>query len=354
MRFRSVLLAALALSALAILAPNRGRAADAGEVNLFIWSEYIDPDVIKDFEKQSGLKVQVSLYESNDEMIAKLQHAGGISQYDVVIPSNNVITQMIKLELLQKLDHSKVPNMKNLDPQFTNLPFDPGNAYCAGYLWGTEGLLYRKDKYPNLEQSWSVIFDEKKQAGSFLLIDEARDMMGIALKYNGASTNTKNPDEVKKAGETILAAKKSSKALGFEGGVGAKNKVLSEVADMAIVYNGDAARAMGEDQRVSYMVPKEGSVIWIDNMCIPAKAPNAEGAHKFINFILDADIGARNANFIQYATPNQAALAKVEKKDRDNPAIYPPKEALAKLEYLEDIGDATRLYDEVWTAVKSR
>jgi spermidine/putrescine transport system substrate-binding protein len=333
---------------------RQARAAGSGELNLFIWSEYLDPNVVTDFEKQTGLKVKISLYESNDDAIAKLQHAGGVSQYDIVVPSNNVIRQMVALDLLQPLDHSKIPNIKNLSAQFQNPPFDAGNKYTVAYFWGTEGILYRKDKLPALEPSWAVMFEEKKQPGTFVLVDEQRDMLGIALRYNGFSANTKDPEQVKKAGQTVLAAKQSAKSIGFEGGVGGKNKVLGDVVDMAIVYNGDAARAMDEDQRVNYIVPKEGSIIWVDSLCIPKKAPNVDASYKFINFILDPQISARNANTMRYATPNEAALPLIEKAQRENAAIYPPAEVLKSLEYLEDVGDASRIYDEVWTAVKSR
>jgi spermidine/putrescine transport system substrate-binding protein len=355
MRLRVAALCSLPLLlSLALGLSERPARAAGGELNLFIWSEYIDPDVVADFEKQTGIKVKISLFESNDEAIAKLQTGGGVSQYDLVVPSNNVIPQMVALDLLQPLDHSKIPNFKNLMAQFKDPPFDKGNKYSVAYLWGTEGILYRKDKHPNLDPSWSVIFDEKKQPGPFLLIDEMRDMLGIALKYLGHSTNSTSAEEIKKAGELVLAAKKSSKALGFEGGVGGKNKVLAEVADLAIVYNGDAIRALDEDERVGFMVPKEGSILWVDLLVIPKKAPNPEAAHQFINFILDPEAGARNANFIRYATPNEAALPKIEPKDRENPAIYPSDEVLKSLEYGEDVGEASRIYDEVWTSVKSR
>lgn len=347
-RFFAALLLVLALL------PGKPAQANPKELNLYIWSEYIDPDVVKAFEDKTGIKVKISLYESNDEMLAKLHKGGGASLYDLVVPSNNIIPQMVQLGILQPLDHSKIPNMKNLMSRFQNPPYDPDNKYTVAYLWGTEGVLYRKDKYPNLEQSWAVIFDAAKQPGPFVLVDEMRDMLGMALKYQGKSPNTVNQDEIKKAGELVLAAKKSDKAVGFEGGVGGKNKVLSDVADMAIVYNGDAIRALDEDERTAFMVPKEGSILWVDNLVIPSKAPNAEAAHQFINFILDPEMGAKNANFIRYATPNEAALPKIEEKDRKNPAIYPTDDVLKTLDYLQDVGENSRIYDEVWTAVKSR
>ena len=181
-----------------------------------------------------------------------------------------------------------------------------------------------------------------------------RDMLGVALKCQGRSVNTRSLDELRAAGELIQKAKKNKNCLGFEGGVGGKNKVASNEACMAIVYNGDAIRAMTETQGVEYGVPKEGSIIWVDAMTVPAKAPNPEGAHRFIDFILDPKVGAQLSDFNRYASPNAGSLPLVKKEDRKNLGIYPSDETLKKLEYLEDVGKDTQLYDEVWTAVKAR
>jgi spermidine/putrescine transport system substrate-binding protein len=214
--------------------------------------------------------------------------------------------------------------------------------------------MYRKSKLPNPQPTWALLFDEARQPGTFVLIDSMRDMLGIALKYLGYSLNTRNPEELKAAGEAILKAKKSKHSLGFEGGVGGKNKVLADAAVLAIVYNGDAVRATEEDKDVAFMLPKEGSVIWTDAMTIPSKAPHVDYAHKFINFILDAKVGADLSNFNRYATPNEASMPFITAQDRQDPAIYPTPNEMASLETIEDVGDDTRLYDEVWTAVKSR
>ena len=204
----------------------------------------------------------------------------------------------------------------------------------------------------------ALVFDAAKQPGPFVLIDSMRDMMAAALKFQGKSINTKSPEELKAAGDVILQAKKSKNMLGFQGGVGGKDMVVSGNAALAIVYNGDAIRAImeepKEERKLDFVVPKEGTLIWVDTMVIPAKAPNADAAHKFINYILDGEVGAKLSNFNRYATPNFASMPKINAEDRANPAIYPSEELMKKMEYLEDVGDATRLYDEVWTAVKSR
>ncbi|BAS27928.1 polyamine ABC transporter substrate-binding protein [Limnochorda pilosa] len=337
---------------LLLTVPTVGRAA-SDELRLYIWSEYIDPAIIESFERETGIKVLIDLYESNEDMLAKLQ-AGGVSQYDVVVPSDFIVPILIKLGLLQPLDHSKIPNLENLDPQFLNPPFDRANRYTAAYQWGTVGLMYRRDLITSFKGTWSILFDSKQQVGPFVLIDSQREMMAIALKYLGYSANTTDPAQIKAAGELLLQAKKSRYALGFEGGVGGKNKVLAGVATAAVVYNGDAIRATEEDPNVAFVVPDEGSVIWVDSLAVPARAPNPAAAHKFINFILDPRIGAQLSNFNRYATPNAASLPMINPEDRSNSAIYPSPEVMKKLEYILDLGKDLRLYDEVWTMVKSR
>jgi spermidine/putrescine transport system substrate-binding protein len=261
---------------------------------------------------------------------------------------------MVHLNLLQPLNPAQLPNLKNLDKQFANPPYDQENKFSVPYQWGTMGIMYRKDKITQLDPTWMLFFDPARQPGPFVLNDSMRDTIGAALIAQGKSMNTKTPEDLKHAGELILQAKKSPKCLGFDGGVGGKNKVAAGQAVMAIVYNGDAVRAMDEEKNVGFVLPKEGTEIWDDAMTIPAQAPNPEAAHKFINFILEAKAGAELSNFNRYATPNAASKEFIAEADRKNPAIYPTEEEIKKMQYLEDIGDATRMYDEVWRTVKSR
>jgi spermidine/putrescine transport system substrate-binding protein len=196
------------------------------------------------------------------------------------------------------------------------------------------------------------MFDAKKQKGSFLMIDDERACLAAALKYKGYSLNTVDKKQLKDARDVLIEAKKRS--LGFEGGVGAKNKVLAKVCKMGMVYNGDAVRGMKEDAETYYFVPREGSEIWLDNLAIPAKAPNRDMAEKFVNYILDAKVGAQLSNFNQYPTPNKAALEFINPADLQNPAIYPTPEIMKNLEFVKDLGSKTSWYDELWTSIKSK
>ena len=185
------------------------------------------------------------------------------------------------------------------------------------------------------------------------MMDEMRSMTGSALMFLGYSANSRKPAEIKACGDLLAKAKASKKCLGFDGGVGGMNKVLGGEATVAVVYNGDAVRNI-KDDKFAYAVPKEGGIIWVDNMLVCAKAPNPVGGTKFINYILDPKVGAQLSNFNRYATPNQASLPMITKEDAANPAIYPPAELLKKLRFQEDLGAETKVYDQVWTTVKAR
>ncbi|MBI4816372.1 MAG: spermidine/putrescine ABC transporter substrate-binding protein [Deltaproteobacteria bacterium] len=327
-----------------------------GELRLYTFPEYLDPEIVEDFERKTSSKVRISYYESTEEMLAKLQHADGSAQYDLVVVSQQTVPIMVRLGLLRKLDQAQIPNLNNLAPRFRTLATDPGNLYSVAYQWGTVGIIYDKKKHPAIDSSWGLLFDEKKRLGTFLMIDEMRDQMGVALAYLGHSINSTSAEEVKKAGELVLAAKQSSQSLGFEGGVGAKNRVAGGLADMAVVWNGDAIKAMSEDAegRLGFVIPKEGSVAWADVMVVTGKGPNPSASYAFVNHLLEAKTGARLSNFNKFATPNAASMSFINPQDAANKALYPPEEEVAKLQHLRDLGDASRLYDEVWTAVKAR
>ncbi len=325
--------------------------AESPTLNLFIWSEYIDPQLVARFEQQSGCKVNIDLYEDAESMMAKIQ-GGGASLYDVVVPSDYLVPAMIRLGLLAPLRRANVPNLRNLDPQFLNPPYDPGNQFTAAYQWGTMGLFVRTSTGQPLPQTWGLLFDPKLQPGPFLLLDSMRDLLGAALKYQGHSLNSTDPTELRAARDLVLAAKQRS--LGFEGSVGGKNKVLAQTVRAALVYSGEGVRGMNDDSDTVYFIPKEGSLIWVDNLAVLAHAPHRDLAERFINYLLDARVGAQLSNFTQFSSPNQAARLFLKPADLKNPAIYPAEAVKARLEFVHDLGAKSRLYDEVWTQVKAK
>jgi spermidine/putrescine transport system substrate-binding protein len=321
------------------------------KLNLFIWSEYIDPDIITEFEKRFDTKVIIDLYEDEAAMMAKLQ-GGGVSQYDVIVPPDHTVPALIKLKLLAPLRHDNIPNISHIDERFVSPWYDPSNRFTVPYQWGTLGIYARKPAEKPYNESWALFFDATQQRGDFMLIDGMRDTIGAALKFHGHSLNTTKHPELNEALNTLVEAKKRSK--GFAGGVGGKNKVLAKEVAMAMAYSGDAARGMKEDDETYYFIPREGSQIWMDNLAICAKAPNRIVAEKFLNHLLKPEIGAQLADYNQYATPNKTALAHVRPENLKNPMIYPPHDVMQRLEFLHDLGKQTRLYDEVWTQVKSK
>jgi spermidine/putrescine transport system substrate-binding protein len=322
-------------------------------LQLYTWTDYIDPSIVRDFEQATGIKVRITYYESNEEMQAKLQ-AGGVSQFDLVVPSDFIVPVLINLKLLQPLDKSKIPNLKNLDPKFANPPYDPGNRYTVGYLWGTVGLMYRTDIFKTPPASWSVLFDPKEQKGPFTLMDSPREMLGIGQRYLGLSVNNTDPAQIRRVINTLLTAKQSRNFKGFQGGVSATKLLLANQIVAAVVYNQDALRTAEGNPRYGFTIPREGSTLFIDSMAIPAKAPNPEAAHRFINFILDAKIGARLAEYQQSATPNAAAKKLLKPEMLKNPAIWPTEAQMRVLEFILDQGSNNRVLDEAWTRVKSR
>src|SRR5688572_18923952 len=230
-------------------------------LRLFIWSEYIDPAVVRDFEKANQCKVIIDLYEDAESMLSKVQ-AAGAGTFDVVVPPDHMVTPMVKLKLLSPWRKESIPNLKYIDSKFLEPPFDPENKFTVPYQWGTVGIFARG----KVESTWGLIFDPKQQPGPFYLIDSMRDTIGAALKYKGYSFNSTKPTELKEARDLVLAAKK--RAVGFEGSVGGKNKVLSKAARAALVYSGEGARGMSEDPDTKYFIPREGSQIWLDSLVI--------------------------------------------------------------------------------------
>ncbi len=325
------------------------------ELRIYIWSEYMDEEwMSKAFKKKFGYKVRIDHFESLEEMMAKLQ-GGGAAQYDLICLGDYVFQAAMSLGLVQKLDHSKIPNLKNLMPRFYNDYYDPGCNYHVPWQWGFTGLLYRKDKIAEKDtRSWSLLFDAKSLKGPFYLLDSQQEMIALTMNYLGYNPNSYKTDHLKKSMELLIKTKKRKNCLGFKGGVGARNEVASATAYASICYNGDALRVIGENpENLGFSVPKEGTFMFLDCLAISKQAPNPEAAYKWLNWILEPEVGANISNFVQFATPNKASLPYINKADRNNPAIYPSPEVMDKLFYLKDPGANMKLLDQAWTRIKA-
>lgn len=320
-------------------------------VTVLMYSEYIDPAMVEEFEKTTGMPLRIEVYEAQEEMVAKLQ-AGGDALYDVVVASDVIVRQLAGLGLVSPLDRARVPNLDNVSPRFLAPPFDPRNKWSAPYLWGTTGILYRGSQDPDSIR-WSDLLSDHPRFGRYVLMDEGRTMLALALQSLGRSPNSTAPSELREAAALLQKAKARTGCAGFDGSVGGANKVAGSLVDAAVVFNGDALARMEEDSTLHYVVPMEGSVVWLDNMLVTSRAPNRLGAHLFIDWILRADKGAQLANFVRYPTPNQASLPLITPEDLADRSVYPDSVMLDRMEFLSDPGNASRLYDEAWTAVKA-
>ncbi|MCS7059388.1 MAG: spermidine/putrescine ABC transporter substrate-binding protein [Meiothermus sp.] len=319
------------------------------ELRLLNWSDYMPKEVLQEFEKREGVRVVEDTYDSPEAMLSKLQ-AGGDSEYDVLITPDYTVGALARAGTLQELDRSKIPNLANLDPQFADPAYDPGARYSVAYQWGTTGLAYREDLVKGPVESWAVIFDPQQQVGSFLLLDEMREMVGAALKYRGQSVNTTDPAKLAEAQALLLEAKRRSQ--GFAGGTSIRDRLIGGDIAVGPAYSGDILAAQEENPQLKYVIPKEGATLWADCLVVLKKSPNHELAYRFINFLLEPEIAARISNSIGYATPVAAAMDKIEQKD--NPLIYPSPEIRQRLELLADLGEGAEAFNRVWAEVKSR
>jgi spermidine/putrescine transport system substrate-binding protein len=329
--------------------PRGSMAAEEKKLNFYNWDTYIGENTLAQFQEASGIETKLDVFADTSELFAKLK--GGNPGYDVIVPAGEWIERMVGAKMLMPLDHAKIPNIANIDPAFQDAPFDKGRKYSLPYMWGTVGIGYRKSKVTKTPDSWAVLFDSDTYAGQISLLGDARNVIGAALKYLGFSLNSTNPDEIKKAEALIIANKKNIKVFAPDNG---QDLLASGEVVLAQEWNGDILQVMGEDDDIAYAVPKEGSQVWQDTLAIAAGAPHPENAHAFINFLLDAKIGAEIAEFIQYATPNAAAKKLAAADYQNNPAIFPDAETLARCEVPAYLGeDGQKLFEEAWTRIQA-
>ncbi len=326
--------------------PRMGWGA-SNQVNIYNWDTYIGETTLDTFKAKTGLKVQYDLYANLEEMFAKFKE--GNPGYDVIFPSDYMIETMIAADMLEEIDHSRLKNWDNIDPNFRNPAFDPGAKHNVPYFWGSVGIGYRKSKVET-PRSWKDLFDSDKYAGRIALLADSRFVLGLVLMYLGHSPNTTDPKEIAEARDLLIRQKKNLKAFVPDSG---QDMLISGDVDIVMEWNGDILKVMEEDKDLAYAVPDEGSILWIDGMCIPKGAPNIDNAYKFLDHVIDAKVNAEIANTIHYATTNLAARRYVDKADLVNPAVYLPDAIVKKSKALIDIGDALRLYDEAWTAIQA-
>ena len=346
---RSFLTGLGAVAAGVSLLPRSGWSAEEKKLNFYNWDTYIGETTLADFNQATGIDVQMDLFADNAELFAKLKE--GNPGYDLIVPTNDFVERMIVAEMLQPLDHNLIQNKANLDENFQDAAFDPERRYSMPYMWGTIGIGYRKSAVDGVPDSWQWLYDSDKYKGRIALLSEPTTVMEMGLKYLGQSLNATDPALIKQVEEMLIKQKPNIKVFAEDNG---QDLLLAGEVDVVMEWNGDIQQIMAEDDDIGYAVPKEGGLLWQDCLCIPKGAPHPQNAHQFINFILDADVGAAIADFIQYATPNAAAKAKMAAEYRDNPAIFPPDEITKASESSIYKGqEYERLVNETWTRIQA-
>jgi len=344
---RSVLTGTAAVG-ISLTLPKSLQAA-GGKVNFYNWDTYIGETTIADFTAATGIEVQYDLYADNDELFAKLK--GGNPGYDLIVPTNDYVERMIAADMLSPLDHSKIPNIANVDPVFMDAKFDPGRKFSLPYMWGSIGIGYRKSAVESVPDSWGLLLDSDKHAGRIAVLGDGQTVLQMALKYLGKSLNDWSDENINAAADLILKQKKNITAFAPDNG---QDLLLSGEVDLVMEWSGDILQVMEEDKDLAYVLPKEGGLRWEDTLCIPKGGPNPDNAHALINYILDGKVGASIAEFILYATPNKAAKEFLSEDYLNNPAIFPTPEQMAASEVSVFPGaEVVRKIDEAWTRVKA-
>ncbi len=332
-----------------------GGADEQKVLHFYTWSEYIDPDLFAQFEEETGIQVVEDIFGSNEDLYAKL--VAGATGYDVIVPSDYMVAMMVEEDMLAELDHSRLENLGNLDPTFTNPPFDPGMVHCLPYFWGTTGIGFNWNDWDEAPGSWAYIFDPVLAAdfsGQISMLDDMREVFGSALIYLGYSAGSTDESELEEAKDLIIGIK--DHLYSFESDT-YEDLMLTGETRMSQGWSGDIFVAQGEDENIDYIIPQEGAVMWVDNLCVTKDAAEdpdrMDMVYQWLDFLNRADVAAQNTNWVWYASPNSAAEAGIDPEILNYPAIYPDDETFARLQYLGTVGDATEIYSRLWTEIKS-
>jgi spermidine/putrescine transport system substrate-binding protein len=340
-----------------------GTTTEPQTLRLFTWTDYIDPDLVAEFEQEFNATVVIDLYDSNELMIPKIRT--GTSNYDLVVPSDYAVQSMVKEGLLAPIDKAKLENLKHIDPSLLNLYFDPGNVHSVPYFWGVTGIAYNKTKLDSPPDSWAALFDPavlqqySENDIAFTMLDDQRETPAVALLLQGKTVNETDPTAIAAAQELLIAQKPFVSA--YDSASVNLKLAIEEIA-LAHAWSGAAAQALvGIDDKpgnpnIAFIIPKEGGVIWMDNFAVVEKSQNKDLAHAFINFMLRPEIAARNADYVLYLTPNKdaEALLAQETKDIYAAGFKPDAETMQRLQWLERNEQTDTAFSDLWTQVNGQ
>ena len=340
------------LPLLAVALPGCGeRAKDARphagkRLHIFIWNDYLDPALIQEFEETTGARVEIDNFSKESELEAKLG-AGGAS-YDVVFPSDRNLPPLLAQGKLQKLDRSKLPNFSHLDPQFLDLPSDPKNEHTAPYFWGTLAMAIRTDHVKEKPDGFGPLFDEQYR-GRIVMLDDAENCVAAALLHLGKPLTSVDPQDLAAAKQLLVNQREWVQAYTSDL---FKEKLISGDAWVALGWNGDLLQAAEEEPAIEVIVPKNGTMIWTDCLAIPVAARDPELAHVFINYFLDPQVAARNAEFVRYATPNASGQRLLPPETLADRRMYLDQEHAARCQWLKHRGEAVGQIEQLWREVR--
>ena len=334
--------------------------ADGGELYVYNWGEYIDENVISQFEDETGITVVYDLFETNEEMYPVIE-AGAVN-YDVVCPSDYMIQKMRENDLLAELNFDNIPNIDQIDPAYMEMSqaFDPENKYSVPYCWGTVGILYNTRLLDELgvpaPTKWADLWDERL-SGEILMQDSVRDAFMVALKKDGYSMNSESKDELEQAKQELLDQKPLVQAYVIDQ---VRDKMIGGEAAVGVIYSGemlyiqDEVANLGLDYDLEYVIPEEGTNLWLDSWVIPKNAKNKENAEKWIDFMCRPEIAKANFEYITYPTPNKGAFELLDEEMQNNKAVFPDIDSLKNSEVYKYLGDETdAVYNELWKEVKA-
>lgn len=325
-----------------------GAQSGGNMLTVYNWGEYIDPNLLKQFEEESGMNVIYETFDSNEGMMGKIEQGG--TSYDITVPSEYMVEMMREKDLLIPLDYDRIPNAKNIDPYFMDLPFDPDNTYSLPYFWGTLGIAYNPSLLEGQTfESWDNLWDPSLEQEA-VLVDSAREVIGMGLNSLGYSLNSTNLNELREATDKLKTLSPNIKAvIGDE----VTQMMMNNEAAVSLIWSGQAADMMSENEDITYVVPDEGSNLWFDNIVIPKTVQNIDGAYEFINFMLRPEVAAQNADYVGYSTPNVKALDFLDDEVTSDERYYPDEEARDHLEVYQNLGlEMLGTYNELFLEFK--
>ena len=355
LRSSTAALSGLALSScgwtLANVRPTPSSLTDSNDLYIYTWAGYTDDDLLKSFQQVTGIRVIADVFDSNESMLARLQASGG-GGYSIIYPSDYMVQQMIELDLLTRLDHSRLVGVEQLFPNFQNPHYDPSNHHSIPLTWGTTGLIYNRRQLPVAPQDWQFLWQNRQQlTKKITLLNDAREVIGATLRMLGYSYNSTNSQQIKEAYEQLKILKETVASFDSDSW---RMQMLAGDLLLAMCYSSDANEINLENEDLVYVVPQSGSSLWTDTLVIPRTAPNPKAAYAWINFLLQPDISAQLCERLSFATPNQKGFNLLPTEIKNNPTLFPPQATLDSCEGLAPVGDEmSEIYDRYWTQLTS-